>query len=72
MTEDALMANYESAVNRAGLQKDFDLKVMQYRQRTSFFGEDFCPTLSRSSASGTSCRTPRLWQTPPWAPTRPP
>ena len=29
MDEDALTANYESAVNRAGPQKDFDMKVMQ-------------------------------------------
>ena len=29
LNEDTLTANYESALNRAGLQEDFDLKVIQ-------------------------------------------
>ena len=39
LTEDTLTANYESALNRADLQKDFDLKVIQFRQFNGVLGE---------------------------------
>jgi hypothetical protein len=70
--EDTLTANYESAMTRAGLQQDFRMKVMQYRQFNGVIGDLPNRTWSRSSASETSCTTPRPWKTCARAPTRPP
>ena len=39
LNDDVLTANYESALTRAGLQKDFDLKVIQFRQFNGVLGE---------------------------------
>ena len=36
---DTLTANYESAITRAGLQQNFEVKVMQYRQFHGIIGD---------------------------------